>query len=305
MKNVYSLLFCLIFFTALPAVSQAKKLNIVTTTPDLASLAEEIGGDFVKVTSIAMPTEDPHFVDARPSFMVKMNKADVFIEAGLQLEIGWLNTLLMGARNRKILPGKQGNILASTGIRPLQVPENTARSGGDLHSVGNPHFTIDPLNGKIVARNICDRLCLIDKKNCDYYKNNLKEFNSKIDKKLKEWQEMLEPFRGTKVVTYHRTYPYFLRRFNLNVVNTLEPKPGIAPSPHHINELIPMMKREGVKLILIEPYRERRTPELVANKTGAKVMILPIMPGGRKETEGYISLFDYNIKKIVLALKDI
>ncbi|WP_420886704.1 metal ABC transporter substrate-binding protein, partial [Candidatus Kuenenia stuttgartensis] len=153
------------------------------------------------------------------------------------------------------------------------------RSMGDVHSMGNPHFTLDPLNGMTIARQISERLCDIDPANCSYYEGNYNAFIEKLKIKLAEWEKKLAPFKGTKVITYHKTYPYFAKRFNLDVVGTLEPKPGIPPSPTHINELIPMMKREGVKLIIVEPFRERRMSEFVADKTGATIIALPIMPG--------------------------
>ncbi len=295
---------CICFLFVLSWVSIAHaKLNIVATTPDLGAIAKEIGKDKVEVTNIAKPTEDPHFVDAKPGFIVKLNKADMLIEGGLQLEIGWLPPLVSSARNQKILPGNPGYLVASMGINILQIPTEATRAAGDIHPFGNPHFMLDPLNGEIVASNLCERLCQIDAANCDYYKNNLNDFTKRLDLKLSEWQKMMEPFRGTNIVTYHKTFPYFAKRFNLDVVGELEPKPGIPPSPSHLNSLIPLMKNDGVKLILIEQFRERKTPEFVAERTGAKVVVLPIMVGALKETSDYITFFDYIINQIVTALK--
>ena len=304
MKIKYQIL-CLglLFIVSWASVAHAK-LNIIATTSDLGAIAREIGKDKVEVTNLAKPTEDPHFVDAKPSFIVKLNKADMLIEGGLHLEIGWLPNLVVGARNQKILTGNPGYLIASMGVHPLEVPDPSAdRSLGDVHPMGNPHFMLDPINGKIVATHICDRLCQIDAANCNYYKDNLNGFTKRMDLKLSEWQKMLEPFSGTKIVTYHRTFPYFVKRFNLNVVGELEPKPGVPPSPTHINNIIQMMKNDGVKLVIIEPFRERKTPEFVASQTGAKVVAFPIMAGGQKETEDYISLFDYTVNQIVSALK--
>ena len=302
MKIKYQICLFLLIVVGWASVVHAK-LNIVASTPDIGALAKEIGKDKVEVMSIAKPTEDPHFVDAKPSFIVKLNKADMLIEGGLQLEIGWLPNLVVGARNKIILAGETGYLIASAGVRIIEVPTTADRAMGDVHPMGNPHFLLDPFNGRIVATNICNRLCKIDPSNCTYYKDNLKDFTKRLDQKLSEWQKMLEPFRGTKIVTYHKTFPYFAQRFNLHVVGTLEPKPGIPPSPTHINSLIPMMKNEGVKLILIEQFRERKVPEFVATQTGAKVVILPIMVGGLKETDDYLALFDYTINQIVSALK--
>ncbi|OOP56688.1 MAG: ABC transporter substrate-binding protein [Candidatus Brocadia carolinensis] len=302
MKTAYQvLILCILFVVSWVSVVHAK-LNIVATTPDLGSIVREIGKDKVEVTSIAKPTEDPHFVDAKPSFIVKLNKADMLIDGGLQLEIGWLPNLVTGARNQKILPGNPGYVVASAGVPVLELPASLDRARGDVHPLGNPHFMLDPLNGKIVATQICNRLCQIDEKNGSYYKINLKDFVARLDQKFSEWQKKTEPFHGTKIVTYHKTFPYFAKRFNLIVVGTLEPKPGIPPSPAHINQLIPMMKNEGVKLIVIEQFRERKIPEFVAEQTGAKVVILPIMVGGVKETDDYLSFFDYTINQLVSAL---
>lgn len=302
MKVKYQVCLFLLIVVGWASVAHAK-LNIVASTPDIGALAKEIGKDKVEVMSIAKPTEDPHFVDAKPSFIVKLNKADMLIEGGLQLEIGWLPNLVVGARNRKILAGEKGYLIASAGVPIIEVPTTADRAMGDVHPMGNPHFMLDPLNGKIVAIHICERLCQIDAPNCNYFKDNLKDFTKRLDQKFSEWQKTLEPFRGTKIVTYHKTFPYFANRFNLNVVGSLEPKPGIPPSPTHINSLIPMMKNDGVKLILIEPFRERKTPEFVTSQTGAKIVVFPIMVGGQKETDDYLSLFDYTINQIVSALK--
>ena len=303
MKIKYQIIcLCFLFAVSWTSVAHAK-LNIVATTSDLGSLAQEIGNDKVEVITIAKPTEDPHFVDAKPGFIVKLNKADILIEGGLQLEMGWLPPLVLSARNQKIVPGHPGYIVASLGIHVVEVPTGATRAMGDIHPYGNPHYMLDPGNGKVFATQLCEQLCQIDKANCNYYKENLENFVKKLDQKLSEWQKALEPFRGTKIVTYHKTFPYFAQRFNLNVVGELEPKPGIPPSPSHINTLVPMMKREGVKLILIEQFRERKIPEFVAERTGARVVILPIMVGALKETSDYVAHFDYIINQIVAALK--
>ena len=302
MKIKYQIFLSLLFMLGWATAAHAK-LNIVASTPDVGSIAKEIGKDKIEVMSIAKPTEDPHFVDAKPSFIVKLNKADMLIDGGLHLEIGWLPNLVVGARNKKILAGENGYLVASAGVPIMEVPTSADRAMGDVHPMGNPHFMLDPANGKIVATHICDRLCQIDASNCAYYEDNLKGFLKRLDQKLSEWQKTLEPFRGTKIVTYHKTFSYFANRFNLNVAGTLEPKPGIPPSPTHINSLIPMMKNEGVKLILIEPFRERKTPEFAASQTGAKIVVFPIMVGGQKEVEDYLSIFDYTINQIVSALK--
>lgn len=279
------------------------KLNAVATTPDLGAIAKEIGGDKVDVKSLARPTEDPHFVDAKPSFITILNKADVLVEGGANLEAGWLPPLIEGARNKKIQIGSSGRVVSSVGVTLIQVPTTLDRAMGDIHPMGNPHYLLDPLNGKIVAQHICDTLCKLDAASCQYFQSNLEKFSRRIDEKMIEWQELVAPFKGAKVVTYHKSYDYLLERFGLELVDTLEPKPGIPPSPTHINALIPRMKEEGVKAIIIEPNKEKKTPAFVAEKTGAKVIVLPGTVGGSKETVDYISLFNYDLTQLASAIK--
>ena len=196
------------------SVSQASaQLRVVATTPDLASVAREIGGDRVNVVALAKPTEDPHFVDAKPSFIVTLNRADALIEGGAELELGWLPPLLENARNGKIAAGAPGRVVASEGVRLLEIPTSFDRSKGDIHSLGNPHFMVDPVSAKIVARNIASHLGQIDPKNAATYNSNLARFNSRIDSKLADWQKQLTPYRGAKIVTYHRDFIYLAQRF--------------------------------------------------------------------------------------------
>jgi ABC-type Zn uptake system ZnuABC Zn-binding protein ZnuA len=280
----------------------ADKLRVVATTPDLGSLAQAVGGDVIEVTTIARPTEDPHFVDARPSFIRLLNQADVLIEGGAQLEAGWLPPLIDGARNPRIGLGAPGRIVASEGISLLEVPNRLDRSMGDVHPLGNPHYLLDPLNAKTAAATIQTGLCAVDHDHCTNYAEGLRQFHAAIDAKLPAWQAALSAARGTKVVTYHKDFDYFAARFGLDVIDTLEPKPGIPPSPTHLTELIPKMKAQGVRLIIAEPNRERQNPEFVASNTGARVLLLPIMPGTEHGAD-YIGLIDYNVGQVADALK--
>ncbi|HEX6627747.1 MAG TPA: zinc ABC transporter substrate-binding protein, partial [Gemmatimonadaceae bacterium] len=184
------------------------QLRVVATTPDLASVAREIGGDKVNVAALAKPTEDPHFVDAKPSFIVTLNRADALVEGGAELELGWLPPLLENSRNSKIGAGAPGRVVASEGIRLLEIPTSFDRSKGDIHSLGNPHFMIDPVDAKIVARNIATHFAAVDSKNASVYNANLARFNSRMDAKLADWQKQLAPYRGAKIVTYHRDFVY-------------------------------------------------------------------------------------------------
>ena len=289
--------------TLLPGALHAK-LNIVASLPDYGAIASAIGGDRIKVTSIAKGTEDPHFVDARPSFIRVLNQADALLEGGLELEIGWLPPLVNSARNSRILSDAPGHVLLSRGVHVLEVPTGPVdRSMGDVHPLGNPHFAFDPANGRIIAATIASALGRIDPPNAAYYQANLKAFTQRLDQKLDGWSKALEPYRGTKVITYHKSYDYLLDRFGFELVGTIEPKPGIEPSPTHINALIPLAKERGVKLVLIEPNRPRKTPTYVAQASGAKLLVLPGMVGGDEKIKDYLDLFDYDVAQIVAAMR--
>ncbi len=275
------------------AASQATgQLRVVATTPDLASVARDVGGDRVNVVALAKPTEDPHFVDAKPSFIVTLNRADALIEGGAELELGWLPPLLENARNGKINAGAPGRIVASEGIRLLEIPTSFDRSKGDIHSLGNPHFMVDPVSAKIVARNIANHFAQIDPKNAATYNANLARFSARIDTKLAEWQRELAPYRGAKIVTYHRDFIYLAQRFGFTIVDELEPKPGIAPSPSHLAQVIGEMRRDNAKVILVQPFQNRKTAETVARQTGASVLDTPQQPGAVRNTTTYFDMLD-------------
>ena len=281
---------------AAPASSGAT-LTVVATTPDLAAIAQAVGGDAVRVTAIARPTEDPHFVDPKPSYIVLLNKADVLIEGGAALEAGWLPPLLDSARNPRIAPGEPGRVVASQGISLLEVPTALDRSMGDVHPFGNPHYLLDPANAETVAQTLAAALCGVDHERCDAYQARARQFRAAIDAKLPEWQSLLSAAKGQKIVTYHKDFDYFAQRFGLVVVDTLEPKPGIPPSPTHVAELIPKMKAQGVRLIVTEPNREQQNPAFIAEKTGAHVLLLPLMPGA-EGTVDYVGLIDHNVRQV-------
>lgn len=279
----------------------ADKLKVVATTADFAAVARAVGGDDVEVTALARPTEDPHFVDAKPSFIRVVNQADVLIEGGASLEAGWLPPILDSARNPKISAGSPGRVVAAQGIALLEVPTELDRSMGDVHPQGNPHFMLDPVAAKTVGQSVATAFCAVDHSRCATYQEGLNRFRAAIDAKLLAWQATLAPFKGTKVVTYHKDFDYFSERFGLEVIGTLEPKPGIPPSPTHLTELIPKMRAEHVRLILIEPYRERNNPDFVAENTGARVLVLPAMPDA-KDTPDYIALIDSDVRQLAAAL---
>jgi zinc/manganese transport system substrate-binding protein len=285
------------------AVSANAKLNVVATLPDFGSVAREVGGDYVDVTTLAKPTEDPHFVDARPSFVVKLREADVLIDGGAELEIGWLPPLLQNARNSKIEIGQPGRVQASEGIRLMEVPAQLTRAAGDVHAMGNPHFMVDPIIAKAVAAHIARAFSAVDPAHAAAYQANEKQFDNTINAKLQEWGAKLLPFRGQSLVAYHDSWVYFAHRFGFNINIFLEPKPGIPPSPSHLAEVIAQMKAQKIKAILVEPYQNRKIAEKVAEETGGKVVDFAQFPGALPDTPTYVKLIDALVSRLVAALK--
>jgi zinc/manganese transport system substrate-binding protein len=285
------------------AFSTEAKINVVATLPDLGSLAREIGGDNINLTVLAKPTEDPHFVDARPSFVVALRGADVLIDGGAELELGWLPPLLQNARNPKLDVGKPGRVQASAGIRLMNVPANVTRAAGDVHALGNPHFGVDPIIAKAIAQHIAQALAAVDAANAAIYDANYKKFEAAINGKLQEWGATMLPVKGQHVVAYHDSWPYFAHRFGLNIDIFLEPKPGIPPSPSHLAEVIAQMKAQKIKAIIVEPYHDRKIAERVADATGAKVVDFAQYPGALSGTDSYVKLIDKLVANLAAALK--
>lgn len=279
------------------------RLNVVATTPDIASIAREIGGDKIEITTLTRPTEDPHFVDAKPSFIVKLNKADVLIHGGADLEVGWLPKLIEQARNAQIISAAKGEVRCCEGVKMLEVPEKLDRSRGDIHAAGNPHFLVDPENAKIVAHHIADAFSRLDAGNGEFYAANAKQFTATLDARLAQWQARLAPFKGYELVAYHNSWIYFAARFGLKSELFLEPKPGIPPSPAHLADVIAKMKERNARVIIVDPYLNRRTAETVARGTGATVVDVAQFPGAVKGTEGgYVALMDYLVTSLAKAL---
>src|SRR5256714_7233433 len=279
------------------------RINVVATLPDYAALASEIGGDKIDIVILAKPTEDPHFVDARPSFVVSLRNADVLIDGGAELEIGWLPPLLQNARNPKIEAGKPGRVQASEGIRLMNVPTNVTAAAGDVHALGNPHFTVDPIIAKAIAQHIAQSFAAVDPPNAGFYDANYKQFESTINAKLQEWGTAMSPFKGQHIAAYHDSWPYFGHRFGINIDIFLEPKPGIPPSPSHLTEVIAQMKAQRVKAVIVEPYHDKRIAEKVASATGAKVVEFAQFPGGISGTDSYVKLIDTLVSRLAAALK--
>ncbi len=288
----------------LMAGTATARLEVVATTSEYAAIARAVGGDRVRVQVLAKPSEDPHFVDAKPSHIVTLNRADVLIEGGADLEVGWLPPLLEGARNRRIAAGGPGRVRASDGIPLKDVPAVLDRSRGDVHAAGNPHFMMDPDNAGSVARTVADAFCRLDEAGCPAYRARLAAFEAALASKIEAWTARLAPFRGTPIVTYHNTWRYFADRFGLRADTFLEPKPGIPPSPPHLREVVSRMKAEGIRVVLVEPFQNRRNADWVAEHTGARVVEVCQFPGGLPGTEGdYIALMDTNVEAIAAALE--
>ena len=286
------------------ASAQAAGLKVITTTQDLENIVREVGGDKVEVESLAKGYQDPHFVEAKPSFMVKLNRADLLVAVGRELEIGWLPALITNARNAKVQPGANGYLDASATARILDVATGSVtRAEGDVHPQGNPHYWLDPENGRRIAKAVQNKLTQLDAANAAFFAQREAEFERRLTEAQQRWKTAMAPFKGLKVVTYHRSWPNFAEAFGLDVVGYVEPKPGIPPSPSHTLALIQQMKREGVKIIIIEPYFDPKTPNSIGSQTGAQVVTLAPSVGGEKEVTDYFKLFDYDIAKLVAAIK--
>jgi zinc/manganese transport system substrate-binding protein len=278
--------------------------NVVTTTSDLAAIVSEVGGDKVAVESLARGYQDPHFVEAKPSFVLKLNRTDLLIVVGRDLEIAWLPPLITQSRNAKIQPGADGYLDASLSARILDVPSGpVTRAMGDVHPLGNPHYWLDPENGRRIAKAVAAKLSQKDPANAAYYAQRLADFERRLTAAQAQWRAQFAPYKGVKVVTYHRSWTNFADAFGIEVMGYVEPKPGIPPTPQHTLNVIQAMKAQNVKLIIVEPYFDSKTPNSIASQTGGKVVVLPPSVGGVKEASDYLKLFDTDINLLVAAIK--
>jgi zinc/manganese transport system substrate-binding protein len=285
-----------------PSGRAENKLRIMTATTDLAALAQEVGGDKVDVESIARGYQDPHFVEAKPSFLLKLRKADLLIVVGLELEIGWLPPLITQSSNPNIQVSAGGYLDASRFAKILEIPTGqVTRAEGDVHPQGNPHYWLDPDNGLRVAKGIADKLSEMRPNDAAYFAGRYSAFEQHLKQADEQWKAQMKPYAGRKIVTYHRSWPNFAEHFGLNVVGYVEPRPGIPPSPSHTVDLIGQMKRDSVKIIVVEPYFDLKTPNSVARETGGQVVVLMPSVGGEKEITDYFKLFDYDIAKLKQA----
>jgi ABC-type Zn uptake system ZnuABC Zn-binding protein ZnuA len=297
----------LVFSLFYPVIGRAdSKIRIMTATTDLASLAQEIGGDKVDVESVARGYQDPHYVDPKPSFLLKLSKADLLIVVGLELEIGWLPPLITQSSNPRIQVGAPGYFDASRYARILEIPTGqVTRAEGDVHPLGNPHYWLDPENGLRISKGIADKLSAMRPNDAAYFAQRYSAFEQRLKEADQKWLAEMKPYAGRKIVTYHRSWPNFAEHFGLNVIGYVEPRPGIPPSPQHTVELIGQMKRDGVKVIVVEPYFDLKTPNSIARETGGQVVVLMPSVGGEKEITDYFKLFDYDIAKLKKAFDDI
>lgn len=281
----------LVLALLIPSLAHAK-VRVVSTTQDPAAITRAIGGDRVQVTALAAGYQDPHFLEAKPSYMLELNKADLLLAIGLDLEVGYLPSLVQGSRNPRIQPGKPGYLDLSTAVEPLEVIGVADRGQGDIHPNGNPHYWLDPENGRRMARAIAARLSDLDPSGKAVYEANLAAFEKTLAEKTAEWTRRMEALRGKPVVTFHRSWSYFAQRYGLDVVGFVEPKPGIPPAPQHTLALIKTMRAKNVKILLMESFYDRRVPDLIAAKTGASVVSVPNSVGGDPSVKTYFDLFD-------------
>jgi zinc/manganese transport system substrate-binding protein len=285
------------------ATAALAQLRVVTSTTDLYDIAREVGGDKITATHIGEGYQDPHFIEAKPSFVLQLRKADVWAFVGLDLEIGWMPLLLQGARNPKLQPGQPGYLDASRVISVLDMARgNVDRSQGDVHPLGNPHYWLDPENGRRIAKLFRETFSRLDPKNATVYEANEKAFTQRLDAAERSWQADLAKIKGQPVVAWHTSWRYFADYNGMNIVGFMEPKPGVPPSPAHLAGLIQTMKRTGAKVIVMEPFYDRKMADFVASKTGAKVLVLPPSVGGVKGLDDYIQLMTHDIRQLAAAL---
>jgi zinc/manganese transport system substrate-binding protein len=276
--------------------AQAAKVRVVTTLTDLADLTRNIGGDHVDVFSLATGIEDTHGVPMKPSFVPAMNRADLLMLVGFGCEHAFLPALLEASKNPRIQYGQPGYVDCSKGVVPAEVPKSTDHSAGDVHPYGNPHYMLDPVLAKTAAQNICDALIGFAPQFRDDFTRNRDAYIARLDAQIAKWQEILAPLKGGKFVSYHEHWIYFAKRFGLVYFGTIELKPGIDPTPKHIENLVAAMKAEHVLVVAREPQFPEKVPALIARQAGARLVKLPIMPGGVPHTDSYIEMMDYIVR---------
>jgi zinc/manganese transport system substrate-binding protein len=301
----YLFLLALAACFVLGAGQASAAVKVIATTEDLAALVREVGGDRVTVEALARGYQDPHFVEAKPSFILKLHGADLLVVVGRELEQAWLPPLITQSRNARIQPGAAGYLDASIGAHILEIPTGQiTRAMGDVHPLGNPHYWLSPENGRHIAQAVQKKLAELAPKDASYFAQRYADFDRRLGEAQKRWEGMIAPYKGLKVVTYHRSWSNFVDAFGIEVVGYVEPRPGIPPSPSHTLTLMQEMKRQNIKIVLVEPYFDLKTPNAIARDTGAKVLVLTPSVGGVKEVQTYFDLFDYNLRLLVETVKE-
>jgi zinc/manganese transport system substrate-binding protein len=290
-------------FLALSPSSSGAALRVVASTPDVADMTRQIGGDRVTVQTLAEGSQDPHKVPVKPSFVTKLNRADALVVNGLGLEHAFLPALLEVASNPKILPTGAAYVDASVYVQVLEVPTSQNRSQGELHPLGNPHISLDPVRGKLMAKAIAEGLERVDPAGASVYQAGLARFGALLDRKITEWERLAAPLRGVKAVSYHKDLIYLADRYGLELVGTIETKPGVPATPGHLEELVDTMKREQVQLVIHEVAYEMPLAQTVAERTGARVATISTLAGGLPGAETYVDSIEANLKALVGALQ--
>lgn len=285
------LLISILLSFSLP-ILYAEELNVATTYPYIASIVQQIGGDRVEVQALANGDWDPHVIVPRPSYIAKLRGADLLIMNGAQLEIGWLPPLMHQANNPKINVGSPGLLDLSRSVKLIEVPVGVSRAQGDIHPEGHPHFGLDPVNIPILSKAITERLSELDPAGKSLYQNNNKTFTDKWNSKLAEWNAKMEKVRGITVIEYHKLYDYFLRRYNIKLLGTIETLPGIPPTSKHIADLEQMITPDSVRFILQDVYHPVDASRLLAEKYGIKLVTIPHDVGAVEEATDIFTLFD-------------
>lgn len=285
------------------SVDAAGKIRVVATITDLKALTDAVGGDLVEVDALARPSQNPHDLEVRPSLMLKVRRADLLLINGLELD-QWAEVVVQGANNPKVIPGGPGRVDVSQGIPVLDVPTTRVdRSMGDVHPIGNPHYTVDPGMAPIMTATILEALARVAPQSRPVFERNRNEFLARLDQAAAGWTRMIEPFRGAKVVEYHPLFAYLFARFGLTRAGAVEDRPGIPPTPDHLVRLISDMRQQQIKLLVVEPWNDIKLAERVAREAGAKVRVLAPNVGAVKEADSYLTMVDYNVRAIADGLR--
>ena len=301
-SNVFKLILVLGLLFGFHTTASAQRIRVITTVPDLADMTKQIGKELVEVESLTRGVEFMHAVPVKPSFVPRLNRTEVLVVMGLDLESSWLPALLEVASNPKILPGQTSYIDCSVGVNVMEVPKTLDRAEGDVHPRGNPHYNLDPLNGRIIARNIGGGLARIFPQHKAAFEKNLNEYLVELNKAIARWEAMAVPLKDVKVVAYHRDWSYFANRFGMQIIGSIETKPGIEPTPNHLVSLAQRMQQEKAQIIIYGPQSDR-FPRQLGNQTGATVVRLQSMAGALPETDTYIKFIDYNLRTLLSAVK--